>query len=198
MIHYDDVILYNFQPQHLFHNTQQKIILFLKTLKLLKVNGTMRRIIDIIVGVSIMKRVLTTLFSRYFENKLTRFLQNISLSRLLGTKWSFSFAKTLVKYIDKIWVSPWVLFKMSMTTYKQEGYFYTMWGNIINQASNKQNELKWDAFNFTRNNLLVWIAFSQNIHWCPKLDATSPWTRVGQKIKVKKFRSNALKWLFSQ
>ncbi len=180
MTHYD-VILYNFQRQHLFHNTQQTIILFFKTLKLLKVNGIMRRIMDIVVRVSIMKRVLTTLLSRYFENKSTRFLQNICLSRLLHKKSSFSFAKTLVKDIGKIWVSPWVLFKMSMTTYKQEGYFYTMWGNIINQASNKRNELKWDAFNFTRNNLLVWIAFSRNIHWCPKLDATSSWTRVGQR-----------------
>ncbi len=140
-----------------------------------------------------MKRTLTTLLSRYFEIKSTRLLQNISLSRLLGTKWLFSFAKTLVNNIDKIWVSPRVLYKMSMTTYKQEGYFYTMWGNIINQASNKQNELERDAFDFTRNNLLIWIAFSQNIHWCPKLDGTSPWTRVCQKIKVKKFRSNALK-----
>jgi len=49
-----------------------------------------------------MKRVLTTLLSRYFENKSTRFLQNISLSRLLGTKWLFSFAKALVKDMGKI------------------------------------------------------------------------------------------------
>jgi len=49
-----------------------------------------------------MKRVLTTLLSRYFENKCTRFLQNISLSRLLGTKWLFSFAKALVKDMGKI------------------------------------------------------------------------------------------------
>jgi hypothetical protein len=77
-----------------------------------------------------MKRALITLLSTYFENKSTRFLQNIHLSRLLGTKRLFSFAKTLVKDIGKIWVSPWVLSKMSTTTYKQEGYFYTMCGNL--------------------------------------------------------------------